>query len=103
MAAGKKLNRNARIELRTTEQLKNYLVQKAAENNKTVNDYCTDVLKNFEYAEQLMQIESIQKQIIKLLLNIAIYIYQLARYCNTFKEAPQREILNGIFNELKRM
>lgn len=51
MAAGKKLNRNARIELRTTEQLKNYLVQKAAENNKTVNDYCTDVLKNFEYAE----------------------------------------------------
>ena len=103
MAAGKKLNRNARIELRTTERLKNYLVQKAAENNKTVNDYCTDVLKNFEYAEQLMQIESIQKQKIKLLLNIANNINQLARHCNTIKEAPQRDILNAIFNELKRM
>lgn len=50
-----------------------------------------------------MQIESIQKQKIKLLLNIANNINQLARHCNTIKEAPQREILNAIFNELKRM
>lgn len=84
-------------------QLKNYLVLKATENNKTLNDYIGDILQNFEYAEQLMQIESIQKQKIKLLLNMANNINQLARHCNTIKEAPQRDILNAIFNELKRM
>ena len=84
-------------------QLKNYLVLKATENNKTLNDYIGDILQNFEYAEQLMQIDSIQKQKIKLLLNIANNINQLARHCNTIKEAPQRDILNAIFNELKRM
>lgn len=103
MTTTKKLGKNARVELRMPLQLKNYLVLKATENNKTLNDYIGDILQNFEYAEQLMQIESIQKQKIKLLLNIANNINQLARHCNTIKEAPQRDILNAIFNELKRM
>lgn len=36
-----------------------------------------------------------------MLSNIANNINQLARHCNTIKEAPQRDILNAIFNELK--
>lgn len=84
-------------------QLKNYLVLKATENNKTLNDYIGDILQNFEYAEKLNEIEATQKQKIKLLSNIANNINQLARHCNTIKEAPQRDILNAIFNELKRM
>ena len=103
MTTTKKLGKNARVELRMPLQLKNYLVLKATENNKTLNDYIGDILQNFEYAEKLNEIEATQKQKIKLLSNIANNINQLARHCNTIKEAPQRDILNAIFNELKRM
>lgn len=103
MTTTKKLGKNARVELRMPLQLKNYLVLKATENNKTLNDYIGDILQNFVYAEKLNEIEATQKQKIKLLSNIANNINQLARHCNTIKEAPQRDILNAIFNELKRM
>ncbi len=103
MTANKKLGKTARIELRTTEQLKNYLVLKAAENNKTLNEYIGNILQNFDYAEKLNSIENMQKQKIKLLSNIANNINQLARHCNTEKEAPQKDILIQIFNELKKI
>lgn len=86
-----------------TEQLKDYLVSKAAEQNKTLNDYIGDILLNFEYAEKLSAIELIQKQKIKLLSNIANNINQLALQCNTAKEAPQKDILMQIFEALKKI
>lgn len=103
MTSSKKLNKNARVQLRMTEQLKDYLVSKAAEQNKTLNDYIGDILLNFEYAEKLSAIELIQKQKIKLLSNIANNINQLARQCNTAKEAPQKDILMQIFEALKKI
>lgn len=103
MTAQRKLYKNARIELRTTEQIKDYLVLKAAEQNKTLNDYIGGILQNFEYAEKLAAIEAAQKQKIKLLSNIANNINQLSRHCNTTKEAPQKDILMQIFNEIKKI
>lgn len=103
MTAQRKLYKNARIELRTTEQLKDYLVLKAAEQNKTLNDYIGGILQNFEYAEKLAAIEAAQKQKIKLLSNIANNINQLARHCNTLKEAPQKDILMQIFDAIRKI
>ena len=103
LTSSKKLNKNARVELRMTSQLKNYLVLKAAENNKTLNDYIGDILLNFEYAEKLNEIEANQKQKIKLLSNIANNINQLARHCNTVSEAPQKDILLAMFDEIKKV
>ena len=103
MTAQRKLYKNARIELRTTEQLKDYLVLKAAEQNKTLNDYIGGILQNFEYAEKLAAIEAAQKQKIKLLTNIANNINQLARHCNTLKEAPQKDILMQIFDAIRKI
>lgn len=103
MTAPRKLGKNARIELRVTDQQKNYLVLKAAEQNKTLNDYVGNILQNYEYADKLTYIENIQKQKIKLLSNIANNINQLARHCNTAKEAPQKEILMQIFEALKKI
>lgn len=103
MTAIRKLGKNARIELRVTDQLKNYLVLKAAENNKTLNDYVSNILLNFEYADKLTSIEIAQKQKIKLLSSIANNINQLAKHCNTLKEAPQKELLLQIFDTLKKI
>lgn len=103
MTVQRKLQKNARIELRTTDQLKNYLVLKAAEQNKTLNDYIGGILQNFEFADRLSVIETAQKQKLKLLSNIANNINQLARHCNTEKEAPQKDILLSIFNEIKKI
>lgn len=103
MTVNRKLGKTARIELRVTPQIKNYVVLKATENNKTLNDYINNILQNFEYADQLSAIETAQKQKIKLLSNIANNLNQLARYCNTEKEAPQKYILMQIFNEIKKI
>lgn len=103
MTATKKLGKNARVQLRMTNQLKNYLALKAVENNKTLNDYIGDILQNFEYAEKLAAIEAAQKQKIKLLSNIANNLNQLARHCNTVHEAPRKDILVSIFNEVKKI
>ncbi len=103
MTVNRKLGKTARIELRVTPQIKNYVVLKATENNKTLNDYINNILQNFEYAAKLSAIETAQKQKIKLLSNIANNLNQLARYCNTEKEAPQKDILMQIFNEIKKI
>lgn len=103
MTVNRKLGKTARIELRVTPQIKNYVVLKATENNKTLNDYINNILQNFEYADQLSAIETAQKQKIKLLSNIANNLNQLARHCNTEKEAPQKDILMQIFNEIKKI
>lgn len=103
MTVNRKLGKTARIELRVTPQIKNYVVLKATENNKTLNDYINNILQNFEYADKLSAIETVQKQKIKLLSNIANNLNQLARYCNTEKEAPQKDILMQIFNEIKKI
>ncbi len=103
LTANKKLGKNARIELRVTEQLKQYLVLKAAESNKTLNDYIGNILLNFDYAEKLTTIEAIQKQKIKLLSNIANNINQLTKHCNSVQEAPKKEILAAIFDEMKKV
>lgn len=103
MTSYKKLNKNARVQLRMPEQLKNYLVLKAAEQSKTLNDYVNNILQNFEFADKLAAIEIAQKQKIKLLNNIANNINQLARYCNSAQEAPQKELLLQIFDALKKI
>lgn len=103
MTAPRKLGKNARIELRVTDQQKNYLVLKAAEQNKTLNDYVGNILQNYEYADKLTYIENMQKQKIKLLSNIANNINQLACHCNTVSEAPQKDILLSIFDEIKKI
>lgn len=103
MTAPRKLGKNARIELRVTDQQKNYLVLKAAEQNKTLNDYVGNILQNYEYADKLTYIENMQKQKIKLLSNIANNLNQLAKHCNSVHEAPQKDILLSIFGELKKI
>lgn len=103
MTVNRKLGKTARIELRVTPQIKNYVVLKATENNKTLNDYINNILQNFEYADKLSAIETAQKQKIKLLSNIANNLNQLARYCNTEKEAPQKEILLQIFDAIRKI
>ena len=103
LTSSKKLNKNARVQLRMTEQLKDYLVLKAAEQNKTLNDYIGGILQNFDYAAKLAAIEAIQKQKIKLLSNIANNLNQLAKHCNSVQEAPQKDILLSIFDEIKKI
>lgn len=103
MTALRKLGKNARIELRVTDQQKNYLVLKAAEQNKTLNDYVGNILQNYEYADKLTYIENMQKQKIKLLSNIANNLNQLARHCNSTNEAPQKDILLAMFDEIKKV
>ncbi len=101
MAPKSKTGKNCDLHLRVNTQLKIYIANKASENNKTINDYCTDILKNYKYANQLMNIEAIQKKKVRLLSNLANNLNQLAKLCNSEKEAPQKEMLLAMWNDLK--
>lgn len=101
MAPKLKTGKNCDLHLRVNTQLKFYIANKAAENNKTINDYCTDILKNYKYANQLMNIEAIQKKKVRLLSNLANNLNQLAKLCNSEKAAPQKEMLLAMWNDLK--
>lgn len=103
MVQTSKTGKNVDLHLRVDAQLKIFVTNKAAESHKTINDYCIDILRNYEYADRLLTIESTQKQKIKLLTNIANNINQLARHCNTLKEAPQKDILMQIFDAIKKI
>ena len=99
----KKTGKNADLHLRVDAQLKLFVSNKARETHKTINDYCIDILRNFEYADRLLAIESAQKQKIKLLGNIANNLNQLAKHCNSTNEAPKKEILLAIFDDIKKV
>lgn len=101
MAPKLKTGKNCDLHLRVNTQLKIYIANKATENNKTINDYCTDILKNYKYANQLMNIEATQKKKVRLLSNLANNLNQLAKLCNSEKEAPQKETLLAMWNDLK--
>lgn len=101
MAPKLKTGKNCDLHLRVNTQLKIYIANKAAENNKTINDYCTDILKNYKYANHLMNIEATQKKKVRLLSNLANNLNQLAKLCNSEKEAPQKEMLLAMWNDLK--
>ena len=103
MVETSKKGKNEGLNLRVVAQLKIFVTNKAAERHKTINDYCIDILRNYEYANRLIQIENTQKEKIKLLSNIANNINQLSRHCNTAKEAPQKDILMQIFDALKKI
>ena len=103
MVPKQKTGKNCDLHLRVDTQLKLFVTSKAREAHKTINDYCIDILRNFEYADKLAAIESAQKQKIKLLSNVANNINQLARHCNSTKEAPQKDILLSIFDEIKKI
>lgn len=103
MVPTQKTGKNADLHLRVDAQLKLYVSNKAREAHKSINDYCIDILRNYEYADRLLTIESTQKQKIKLLTNIANNINQLAKHCNSVHEAPQKDILLSIFGELKKI
>lgn len=103
MVQTSKTGKNADLHLRVDAQLKIFVTNKAAESHKTINDYCIDILRNYEYANRLVQIENTQKQKIKLLSNIANNLNQLAKHCNSVHEAPQKEILLSIFDEVKKI
>lgn len=94
-----KLGKTARLVLRLKPDQKILIVNKARNANKTINDFCTDIILNFEYVDQLQRIENMQRKKLALLQNLANNINQIAVYCNTHETFPQKHILQQILKE----
>lgn len=95
-----KLGKTARLVLRLKPEQKILIVNKARNANKTINNFCTDIILNFEYVDQLQRIENMQRKKLFLLQNLANNINQIAVHCNTFETAPQKEILQQLLKEV---
>lgn len=95
-----KLGKTARLVLRLKPEQKILIVNKARNTNKTINNFCTDIILNFEYVDQLQRIENMQRKKLFLLQNLANNINQIAAHCNTFETAPQKQVLEQLLKEI---
>lgn len=97
-----KLGKTARLVLRMLPDQKILIVNKAKAANKTINEFCTDIILNFKYVDQLQRIENMQRKKLVLLQNLANNINQIAKYCNTLETAPQKQILQELLREVTK-
>lgn len=88
--------------MRLQPEQKISIVNKAKSANKTINDFCTDIILNFEYIDQLQKIENMQRKKLALLQNLANNINQIAAHCNTFETVPQKQILQKLLQEVSK-
>lgn len=95
-----KLGKTARLVLRLLPEQKILIVSKAQNAKKTINEFCTDIILNFEYVDQLQRIENMQRKKLFLLQNLANNINQIATHCNTFETAPQKQVLQQLLKEI---
>lgn len=91
------------IYLRVNPKLKDFLVEAARVNRKTLNTFCVDILSDKRKIKTLVAIEKSNHEIAKLFVAIGININQLARHCNTTGEAATPEQLLQILDEAKEM
>lgn len=97
-----KLGKTARLVLRLMPEQKLLIVARAQAANKTINEFCTDIIMNFKYVDQLQRIEEKQKKRLALLQNIANNINQLAAHCNTVDTAPQKTLLIELLKQVSK-
>lgn len=91
------------IYLRMDPKLKNFLVETARANCKTVNSLCVDILGNRKRTKTLMEIEKSNREIVRLFAAMGNNLNQLARHCNTTGEAAKPKQLLQILEEAKAM
>lgn len=96
-----RLNKTERLVLRITPEQKEIVIQKAKEKNITMNDYCSQILFNFDYSNKVDEILKTRKQQAFLISKISNNINQLAAKCNAYNIAPSKEILIEILKELR--
>lgn len=97
-----KLGKTARLVLRMLPDQKILIVNKAKNANKTINEFCTDIILNFKYVDQLQRIENMQRKKLALLQNLANNINQIAAHCNTFETMPEKQILQQLLKEVTK-
>lgn len=89
--------------LRINPKLKNFLIESAEANYKTLNSFCIDILSNKKTIKTLIAIEKSNREVVKLFASMGNNINQLARHCNSTGKAATPEQLLQILDEAKQM
>lgn len=87
------------LHLRVNPKLKDFLVQQAQKNCKTLNGFCTDVLSNSNLIKAIILKANSEKASVKLFASMSHNINQLARMCNITKNAATEEQLQAVLEE----
>lgn len=96
-----RLNKTERLVLRITPEQKRIILEKATEQNITMNDYCSRILFDFEHSNKVNEILKNKKEQTRLISKISNNINQLAAHCNTYGVAPSKDVLIKILKELR--
>lgn len=99
----RKTNKTERINLRVSPKLKEALEVSAMKEGLTLNEFCIQVLKNKETTRVLLAKSKAYKESAKMFSKMGININQLARHCNSTKEAATPKQLIQILDEAKLM
>ena len=95
--------KTAELHLRINPQLKEFLAKEARESDKTLNDFCNDILRNRKNIKTIVAAEKSNDEVKRLFAAMGNNINQLARHCNSTGEAATPKQLLQILQEAKEM
>lgn len=96
-------SKTAELHLRINPELKNFLAKQAAANDKTINDFCNDLLKSRKNIDAVIAAAKSNREVVRLFAAMGNNLNQLARHCNATGESAKPEQLLKILNEAKQM
>lgn len=95
--------KTAELHLRINPQLKEFLVKEAKASDKTLNDFCNDILRNRKNIKVIVAAEKSNEEVKRLFAAMGNNINQLARHCNSTGEAATPKQLLQILQKAKEM
>lgn len=99
----RKSDKTARLNLRVSPKLKEFLETIAEFDGRTLNDTCIVILSNRKKVENLISISRSQKAVVKLFSSMSNNINQLAKHCNKTSSSVTHEDLFNILKEAREM
>lgn len=91
------------LHLRVSPKLKEFLVQQAEKDSKTINSFCTDILSNVNLVRATITKAKAEKESLKLFSAMSHNINQIARYCNNTGKAATEAQLQFVLEEAETM
>ena len=95
--------KTAELHLRINPQLKEFLVKEAKASDKTLNDFCNDILRNRKNIKAIIAVEKSNYEVKRLFVALGNNVNQLAKHCNSTGEAATPQQLLQILQEAKKM
>lgn len=95
--------KTAELHLRINPQLKEFLSKEAKSIDKTLNDFCNDILRNRKNIKLIVAMDKSNREVARLYSSMSNNINQIAKYCNSTGQCATSQQLLDVLKKAERM